>query len=77
MNKTKKSKKEIVEQKRYVLKAEYYIERAKELLRDPLHIHLLYLIGTENGLSNITVKKDKNKKYFKDYIITYLSNEIY
>jgi len=59
------------------MKEEYYIERVKELLNDKIHINLLYLIGKENGLCREEVNKDKNKKYFKDYIITYLKNEIY
>jgi len=53
-----------------------YEQRAKEILNEKYLVPMLHLIGKENGLSIETVNKDKKKKYFKEMIIEYISNEI-
>jgi len=51
---------------------EYIHKRAKEIVTDVYQMPLVYMVGLEYGMDKKQVDKDKHKKYFIEYIITYL-----
>lgn len=58
-----------------MLSDEYYINRAKEIVKDIHSVQLLYMIGGIHKIDRKTVERDKNKKYFRELIIKYLKDE--